>query len=118
MLRGNHDDPEYFDKGLIDFPLMKTIPDYTVIHFQKRRILCVGGGISVDRFLRKQRMSNKDVKLYLDGEAPNFDLSKLEMISSEIRIDTVITHTAPSFCFPIPKQETKDMVGYRCQPRK
>jgi metallophosphoesterase superfamily enzyme len=48
LLRGNHDNPEYFQKGRIDFPLMKTISDYSIIHFKNRNILCVDGAISVD----------------------------------------------------------------------
>lgn len=43
LMRGNHDDPDYFRKSLIDFPLMKALPDYSVIRFKNRNILCVGG---------------------------------------------------------------------------
>lgn len=28
MVRGNHDDPRYFDGEMIDYPCMKTLPDY------------------------------------------------------------------------------------------
>lgn len=33
LMRGNHDNPDYFENRLIDYPRMKTIPDYCVIQF-------------------------------------------------------------------------------------
>lgn len=66
MVRGNHDDPNYFAQRIIDFPLMKTIPDYSLVQFMGRSILCVGGAISVDRTWRKNVMSAKrTVRVYI-----------------------------------------------------
>ena len=56
MVRGNHDDPLFFDKELIDYPYMKTLPDYTIVHTRKHNILCVGGAISIDRSFRLSQM--------------------------------------------------------------
>ncbi|MDU1891967.1 MAG: metallophosphoesterase [Dysgonomonas sp.] len=109
LLRGNHDDPEYFEKGLIDYPFMKTIPDYSVIRFKNRNILCIGGAVSVDRSERLHVMwlaglKGRTVKFYWEGEAPMFDQSQLsELRTNDILIDTVVTHTVPSFCAPITK---------------
>ena len=106
LIRGNHDDPEYFQKGLIDYPLMKTIPDYSVICFKNRNILCVGGAVSVDRSERLHAMwlaglKGRTVKYYWEDEAPLFDQPQLsELKTNDILIDTVVTHTAPSFCSP------------------
>lgn len=110
MIRGNHDDPEYFQKGLIDYPLMKALPDYSVICFKNQNILCIGGAVSVDRSARLQAMwlaklKKRTVsKCYWEDEMPVFDKDSLsELRNNDIRIDTVVTHTAPSFCMPLTK---------------
>ncbi|MCD8102757.1 MAG: metallophosphoesterase [Alistipes sp.] len=110
LLRGNHDDPKYFDDELLDFPRMKTVPDYSVIRFRDRNILCVGGGISVDRIdriaaMKEDRVEEKNNPFYYwENEKPFYDEDNLtELKNSSIGIDTVITHTCPSFCFPVNK---------------
>lgn len=106
LIRGNHDDPEYFQKSLIDYPFMKTIPDYSVIRFRNQNILCIGGAVSVDRSERLHAMwlaglKGRTIKYYWEDEAPIFDQSLLsELIVNDILIDIVITHTSPSFCAP------------------
>jgi hypothetical protein len=111
LMRGNHDDPKYFQQQLIDFPRMKTIPDYTVIQFKNHNILCVGGAISVDRHerfnvMRSAKLKNRTIATcYWEDEMAVFDESSLDKLkSNNIFIDTVVTHTAPSFCHPINKR--------------
>ena len=111
LMRGNHDEPEYFQQQLIDSPYMKTIPDYTVIRFKDHNILCVGGAISVDRYERLNAMQSAKLKnrtiptCYWEDEIAVFDESSFdELKSSNLLIDTVVTHTAPSFCHPINKR--------------
>ena len=109
LMRGNHDDPEYFQNRLIDFPLMKTIPDYSVIQFKNRTVLCVGGAISIDRSERRRAMwfsglKGRIVKYYWEDEMPFFDQIALsELNANHILIDAVVTHTSPSFCAPLIK---------------
>ncbi|MDL2243787.1 metallophosphoesterase [Bacteroidales bacterium OttesenSCG-928-J19] len=109
LIRGNHDDPEYFQDKQINFPLMKTIPDYSVIQFKNRNILCVGGAVSIDRSERLHDMwlaglKGKVVKYYWKNEMPIFNQDKLSALKENgIPIDTVISHSAPSFCFPFSK---------------
>ena len=110
LIRGNHDDPIYFEQKLIDFPYMKTLPDYSIIRFKHRNILCVGGAISVDRtyrleIMQRTRRKNSDKpKCYWENEVVVFNESALaELKTNDIHIDTVVTHTAPSFCMPITK---------------
>ncbi len=110
LMRGNHDEPEYFEQRLIDFPYMKTLADYSVIRFKSRNILTVGGAISVDRMYRLDTMqrtgrwNNDNPKCYWENEAATFNEPALtELKSNDILIDTVITHTAPSFCMPLTK---------------
>lgn len=110
FVRGNHDNPVYFSRRLIDNERWRTVPDYSVIHAAAHDILCVGGGISIDR-LDRLRMRNNAAMAY-DGdetvcpayywpdEPPVFDAVRLDT-ALELGyglIDTVVTHTAPSFC--------------------
>ena len=105
MLRGNHDNPAYFNEFPISHLRFTTIPDYSVLQACDHTILCVGGATSVDRSLRKSSVhyvpNQSDIlapNIYWNNEAPHFDEDQLMAISNSYAIDTVITHTAPSFC--------------------
>lgn len=107
LIRGNHDDPGYFEEELIDFPRMKTIPDYSILKVASRTVLCIGGAISLDRYDRLHEMEMRRIKrkseisIYWENEYPVYKESEIQLISEmEISIDTVVTHTAPSFCYP------------------
>lgn len=110
LLRGNHDDPAYFDGEKINFPYMKAIPDYSILKFSEHIILCIGGAISIDRQERKdimwlRQLRNQEArKFYWENECPIFDtISFCEISQSNLFIDMVVTHTAPSFCYPTSK---------------
>ena len=109
FIRGNHDNPYYFSNNVIDLMRAKTISDYTVIRAAGHNILCIGGAVSVDRFSRygvrlKNAENWHDLSelmpcCYWSDEFPYFDKEKLDnIIKNEKSIDTVVTHTAPSFC--------------------
>lgn len=105
FIRGNHDNPAYFDGKQANYKRWKALPDYSVLRACDHTILCVGGAISVDRVARtldrRYVVMPKDPltpNLYWHKEHPVFDQTKLDSISEVYRIDTVITHTAPSFC--------------------
>lgn len=111
LVRGNHDDPRYFEEELINFPRMKTIPDYSIVEVSFRTILCVGGAISLDRYDRLlnidlRKMTRKsEISIYWEEEYPIYKESEIQQISDQgISIDTVVTHTAPSFCYPQTKR--------------
>ena len=44
------------------------------------------------------RLVLKEVACFWPDELPVFDLSMIETISESCSIDTIVTHTAPSFC--------------------
>lgn len=96
MFRGNHDDKTFFDGKHFDgFTNIHFIPDYSVIRTALYNILCVGGAISIDRY---QRVEGKS---YWANEINVFDEEKLdELKRSNINVDIVCTHSAPSFCKP------------------
>lgn len=105
FVRGNHDDPSYFDGKTFVKKYMRCIADYTVVSVAGHNILCVGGAISIDREPRIREMDlnrllEKDRQpLYWKDEAPVFLPDEIkELTQSGIKIDTVVTHTAPGFC--------------------
>lgn len=114
MVRGNHDDPLFFDKELIDFPYMKTLPDYTIVYTKGHNILCVGGVVSIDRQFRLSQMDynrilgKKLLPLYWKNESFRYDEEELQILQIEdIKIDAVITHSAPYFCPPLTKVDVE-----------
>ena len=106
FVRGNHDNPAYFKEGRIRYKRWMTVPDYSVIKACGHCILCVGGATSVDRLYRIMDKRWHPIKneeplapnVYWPSEQPLYDKIKLDEISKECAIDTVITHTAPLFC--------------------
>jgi predicted phosphodiesterase len=128
MVRGNHDNPSYFDEEKIAFSNVKSVPDYSVISVGDNHILCVGGGISIDRknriasFTSKvKRLQEEFPTLPLDGlkqvvfptywvdEAPYYDEEALNEINDlGLNIKYVVTHTSPDFCF----KTNKDGISY------
>lgn len=106
MLRGNHDNPAYFNTIPIKHRRFLTISDYSVIQACSHNILCVGGAVSVDRSYRKSSLKYQkpqdnnpfDPNVYWPNEMPFFNPSLLDEIHESCVIDIVITHTAPSFC--------------------
>lgn len=91
VIRGNHDDPGYFD-GNYNFSNIEFLPDYTVKNIEGKNYLFVGGAISIDRCVRKAGVD------YWPNEKFNLNLDELNNIKENI--DIVITHSSPSFCHP------------------
>lgn len=121
VIRGNHDDPSYYNANVPKHNLkrFKTLSDYTVIQTPEHNILCVGGAISVDRLHRQAsyeydvetliikkhyslEKARKTAKLYWWEKEPFFyNKSVLDEINKcGIKIDVVATHSAPDFCQP------------------
>jgi len=88
-IRGNHDDPSYYNGAdRIKLSNFETIEDYTVMEHNGKLIQFIGGATSIDRSMRKEGVS------YWSKEGLYFDGDKLQ------KVDTLITHTAPIWCFP------------------
>lgn len=98
FVRGNHDNPWFFDGEHVNYERFRAVPDYSLLTACGHHILCVGGAVSIDRY---QRTAGKD---WWEDEKPVFMPDRLSAIRGEgYRIDTVVTHTAPSFCeFTVP----------------
>ena len=87
---------------------------YCIVKAYGHTLLCIGGAISIDRSYRvnaweqlqkKCHKSSHDLSkgiyernYYWPDEKPVFNAELLDKITAEQTIDTVITHTSPSFC--------------------
>lgn len=114
FVRGNHDNPAYFDGKQVNYKRWKAVPDYSILKACGHTILCVGGAISVDRTYRLSEMYGMtvvieedrrlEVAYYWPDEKPVYDEAKLAAINEVCAIDVVVSHTAPSFCELISRQ--------------
>lgn len=104
FMRGNNDNPLYFTSTLIELSNIKTIPDYSVIMTESFNTLCIGGAISIDRTWRikheelvnKHNKSSRRKQIWWENEGYEFNKFELDGInSSEIKINSIISHTAP-----------------------
>lgn len=85
VIRGNHDDPEYFSKSNNPYNVdnITFMSDYSEHTLLGKRILFVGGAISVDRLEREE------YKDWWEDEAAYFRKPKHK------KYDIVVTHTRP-----------------------
>lgn len=117
FVRGNHDNPAYFDGKQVNYERWKAVPDYSVLKACDHTILCVGGAISVDRTWRmyeqyivedKEKYGKLMPYVYWPNENPIYNESILDDIGKNHAIDTIITHTAPSFCERVNRANIQD----------
>ena len=106
FVRGNHDNPAYFDGTTFNYKRFIAVPDYTILQACNHTILCVGGAISIDRIYRinewnkrKYRVHSNESQendiprnLYWQNEVPVYDPNKMNTIPASFLIDTVVTH--------------------------
>lgn len=88
-IRGNHDDPSAFkgnDRICLDN--FELVEDYSVFEHDSNLIQLIGGAVSIDRTGRTVGVS------YWENEGVVFDRDACK------KVDILVTHTAPSYCFP------------------
>ena len=99
VVRGNHDNPEWFD-GNHDYPRLKFLKDHNILELSGLRIYPIGGGVSMDR---KWRINYNHMK-------EGFGSSKRiwwenERIVRETKlpskVDIIVSHMAPMYFRPI-----------------
>jgi predicted phosphodiesterase len=109
-IRGNHDDPAFFDGSWEnEFSNIHLLPDYSIINVNGDDVLMVGGAISVDRKGRIRYIQDGAIKGevrtgYWFDEAFVLDKEKLKNVKGA---RYVITHSCPKFVFPINKTHNK-----------
>ena len=99
VVRGNHDNPIFWDKSKgLNLPKLHNlhlVDDYEVITVEGKKILCVGGGISIDRQLRK---NGKPYPSWWKDEEFKWSPDKFHKIAIyEKVIDIVVSHSAQVF---------------------
>tara|TARA_R110000803_G_scaffold206817_1_gene274328 strand:- start:1325 stop:2071 length:747 start_codon:yes stop_codon:yes gene_type:complete len=105
-IRGNHDNPVYFNDEKSHFGLSNVIlvPDHTILNLivegKDKVVYLNGGAVSVDRVNRTPSKS------YWWNEAVN-RLSEHDLAGIPDNLDIVITHTRPKGVFPISKDNIK-----------
>lgn len=95
VVRGNHDDPEYFKKTNHPFGYknITLLQDYSELNLLEKNILLVGGAVSVDREDRLERQRR--------GKSPSYwtdEVFKLDPEFQYKKYDLVVTHTRPAIC--------------------
>lgn len=105
-LRGNHDDPTYFD-GNHDYPRLKFIKDYEVFELSGLRILPIGGASSVDRnwrvkFNEKMKNLGSSKRSWWKEERP-IQVSTKQLPN---KVDIIISHEAPLSFEPVIVRES------------
>jgi len=102
-IRGNHDFKPYFDNDPFGFSNIRLVPDYTVLELEGKKILCVGGAVSVDREWRytgAQRRKDFAVKPGQSWWRDEVFVLEKEKVVDLKGINIVVTHTCPSYCPP------------------
>lgn len=89
-IRGNHDDPSYFDGRIYDE--VQLLADYSIVKTPIGNILGIGGAISVDRISRVSGRS------WWSGETFRLDTSRASAVRD---VNIIVTHSSPTGVFPI-----------------
>lgn len=91
-IRGNHDNPAFFDGTFKEYDRIHFMPDYSTATIDGKNHLFVGGAISIDRKHRIKGMS------YWEDEAFVLDEEKLKGMTG---IDVLVTHNSMAFLPPL-----------------
>lgn len=105
LLRGNHDNPYWFNTKPIIFDNIRTIRDYTIVSIEYEykptyNILCVGGAISIDRLRRiefdtqRNKWHGRKNYKYTYWCDEGFVLDE-ESLSTLYDVDCLVTHANP-----------------------
>lgn len=92
VVRGNHDNPNYFNGSFNDFENINLMPDYSVMKIGEKNHLFVGGAISIDRKIRVNKVS------YWEDEVFVLDEDRLRNLTG---IEVLVTHNSMSFLPPM-----------------
>lgn len=92
IIRGNHDNPAFFDGNFKEYDRMHFMPDYSTKIIDGKNHLFIGGAISIDRKDRIEGMS------YWKKEIFVLDEERLKDITG---IDVLVTHNSMSFLPPL-----------------
>ncbi len=109
VVRGNHDNPLFFD-GKHNLSNLIFMQDYDVVRVGKNLILGMGGAISIDKkpnsLIRDYRgypyLGRKEGVSWWSNEKFKYNKKKIGEIEG---VNLIVSHTAPDFAYPIYTQE-------------
>lgn len=110
VVRGNHDNPIFFD-GTHNFTNVIFMQDYDVVEVGERRIVGIGGATSVDRKPNNLIIDyrgkawpgrRKDISWWPNEKV----VYNEEKIRKLFGINIIIAHTAPDFAYPLTFDKT------------
>lgn len=94
IIRGNHDDPWYWNECDWPFKHITIVKDYDILDIEDKTILFIGGGISIDRALRIEGKSYWREEVVV---AP----TEQQLKDIEFAMPTiVVSHVAPHIAWP------------------
>lgn len=99
FVRGN-DNPDFYNKELINLSNIKTIQDYAVIKLANFNCLCIGGCISIDRTWKQSQEKSIGKKKYWENENFIYKKDEIEKIIKTYNIACVVTNSSPTFAYP------------------
>lgn len=92
VVRGNHDDPSYFD-GNHNTDRIELLQDHVPFEVLGKTIYPIGGATSIDKELRLKynRENKKGHKFWWGGE----NVTKLDIDKLPNKVDIIVSHEAP-----------------------
>jgi len=107
VLRGNHDDPKYFDGTYTKYENIIFLVDYEPFKLNNISFLPIGGAISIDKGLNPYDTRKKIGRVKKVGRRIGINwwpdeeiVFKPEVLKKLIGIDIVLTHSGPDFALP------------------
>jgi hypothetical protein len=102
FVRGCEDNSTIFNDNVLDLSNVKAVPDYTVIDANGFNVLCVGGGISLNRSWKMKHLDTLPIYETYDKNEATFynEGAMLEIEKSDIDINLIVTYDSPSFTCP------------------
>lgn len=98
IIRGNHDNPEFFRGDKFGQPRIHFLQDYTIltlnINSEQKNIFCLGGAVSIDRKPRQEGLGG-----WWFDEVVN-TTTNMSVLNKITDINIIVTHTSPDFAPP------------------
>lgn len=102
VLRGNHDNPEYFD-GEHDYPRLKFLKDHEVYNLANHEVYIIGGANSTDIEYKDELGRDRKRIEGVDWWAGEDIVRKTENLP--LKVDIIASHSAPLTFEPIPERQ-------------
>ena len=104
LVRGNHDNPYYFNHPIsFNHTHIRFVSDYTILNIEDKNILCIGGGTSIDRQMRKgftTKSFNESLTAQNDYWFNEIIQEPNPYFDFDANINIICSHEAPSIASP------------------